>query len=175
VARLTATGELDWVVQGGTELDDWLQGVAIAADGTIVAGGFTSGADGGAGGTDMLIVRVSPTGERLGEVRLGTEGDDRVFGLVPLDDGDVYVSGTVSGSFDGAPWAGKKDVLIARIAPDGTVRWRDQFGGDADDDAYGLTLVDGRLVAVGVTAGLIDPSATSYGGPTDGWLVSYRL
>lgn len=175
VARLTPEGTVDWVVQGGSESDDWLQGVTIAPDGTIIAGGFTAGTDGSLGGTDMLVVRVSSTGELLGEVRLGTEGDDRVFGLVAADDGDVYVSGTVSGSFEGATWAGKKDVVVARLGADGTVRWSDQFGGEADDDAYGLASVDGRLVAVGVTAGLIDASQSSFGGPTDGWMVSYRL
>ncbi|MBU3688205.1 MAG: hypothetical protein FGM29_01400 [Actinobacteria bacterium] len=175
VARIAPDGTLDWIVQGGSELDDWLQGVAIASDGTIWAGGFTAGAEGSLGGTDMFLVRVSPTGELLGEARLGTDGDDRIFGLVPTDDGDVYVSGTVSGSFNGGTWAGKKDVVVARLGPDGTVRWSDQFGGDVDDDAYGLAGVDGRLIAVGVTAGLIDSSVSSYGGPTDGWMVSYRL
>ncbi|MEY3093435.1 MAG: hypothetical protein RIU67_2218, partial [Actinomycetota bacterium] len=58
---------------------------------------------------------------------------------------------------------------------DGAVRWSDQFGGEVDDDAYGLASADGRLIAVGVTAGLIDPAASTYGGPTDGWMVSYRL
>jgi hypothetical protein len=175
VARIAPDGTVDWVVQGGSELDDWLQGVAIASDGAIWAGGFTAGADGSLGGTDMFLVRVSSTGELLGEARLGTDGDDRIFGLVPTDDGDVYVSGTVSGSFNGGTWAGKKDVVVARLGADGSVRWSDQFGGDVDDDAYGLAAVDGRLIAVGVTAGLIDSSATSYGGPTDGWMVSYRL
>lgn len=175
VARIAPDGSLDWVVQGGSELDDWLQGLAIAADGTIWAGGFTAGAEGSLGGSDMFLVRVSPTGELLSEARLGTDGDDRIFGLVPTDDGDVYVSGTVSGSFNGAPWAGKKDVVVARLGADGSVRWSDQFGGEVDDDAYGLASVDGRLIAVGVTAGLIDASASSYGGPTDGWMVSYRL
>ena len=175
VARIAPDGTLDWVVQGGSELDDWLQGVAISADGTIWAGGFTAGAEGGLGGTDMFLVRVSSTGELLGEARLGTDGDDRIFGLVPTDDGDVYVSGTVSGSFDGGTWAGKKDVVVARLGADGAVRWSDQFGGEVDDDAYGLASADGRLIAVGVTAGLIDPAASTYGGPTDGWMVSYRL
>lgn len=175
VTRLTADGDVDWTVQLGSDLDDWLQGVTVLSDGTIVAVGFTAGAIGEAlGGTDILVVRVSPEGEVLSTMQTGTSGDDRAFGAAELGDGTVVISGSVSGEFAGTgSWAGKKDPFVAGLGKDGNVDWVSQFGSDADDDGYGLAVLGESVWFVGVTAGSITDAPL--GGATDAWVARIDL
>lgn len=170
VTRLDADGTVDWTVQFGSDLDDWLQGVTVLTDGTIVGVGFTAGAIGDAiGGTDILVVRVSPDGELLSTMQTGTTGDDRAFGAAELADGTVVISGSVSGDFAGAgSWAGKKDPFVAGLDDNGTIDWVSQFGSEADDDGYGIAVLGTSVWFVGVTAGAI--TAAPLAGPTDAWV-----
>lgn len=176
VARISAEGETVWTLQGGTDVDDWLQGVTVRDDGSIVGVGFTAGALGYAsGGTDILLVHVSGDGELLGVKQLGTAGDDRAFGVLQHESGELIISGTVSGAWGvDSVWSdGKKDVFVAGLDETLDLRWVSQFGSydGADDDGYGIAMAGRLLWFVGVTAGDIGGSPVS--GATDGWVTSY--
>lgn len=177
VTRVSADGETVWTLQTGTEVDDWLQGVTVLDDGSIIGVGFTAGALGYAsGGTDILLVHVSSDGELLGIKQLGTAGDDRAFGVLQHESGELIISGTVSGAWDvDSEWSeGKKDVFVAGLDETLDLRWVSQFGSydGADDDGYGIAMAGSVLWFVGVTAGDIGGSPVS--GATDGWVTSYR-
>ena len=176
ITRVDSEGNEAWTVQLGTEGDEWLQGVTALDDGTIVAVGFTAGAIGWSNGdNDILVVRVSPDGELLGANQMGTSGDDRAFGVVAAPDGGIVISGSVSGQFGAdSVWSGMKDAFIAGLDASGDLQWVSQWGSDADDDGYGIALVDGHLWFVGVTAGAAgQPPGTNVSGPTDAWITVY--
>ena len=176
VVRVSADGETVWTLQGGTDVDDWLQGVTVRDDGSIVGVGFTAGALGYAsGGTDILLVHVSGDGELLGVKQLGTAGDDRAFGVLQHESGELIISGTVSGAWSvDSGWSdGKKDVFVAGLDETLDLRWVSQFGSydGADDDGYGIAMAGRLLWFVGVTAG--DMGGSGVSGATDGWVTSY--
>ena len=101
--------------------------------------------------------------------------DDRAFGVVAAPDGGIVISGSVSGQFGAdSVWSGMKDAFIAGLDASGDLQWVSQWGSDADDDGYGIALVDGHLWFVGVTAGAAgQPPGTNVSGPTDAWITGY--
>jgi len=177
VVRVDADGEVVWVRQIGSDQDDWLQGVSALDDGSFVGVGFTAGALGYASGaSDILLVHVSSDGELLGMKQLGSAGDDRAFGVLRHESGELIVSGTVSGAWAAdSTWAdGKKDVFVAGLDASLDLRWVSQFGSydDADEDGYGIAMSGSLLWFVGVTAGDIGGSPVS--GATDAWVTNYQ-
>jgi enterochelin esterase-like enzyme len=164
-----------WTVQFGTPANDRLYGAVPVGDGDVVVAGYTRGDLDGAHpaspADDGVVVRLTAAGERAWVTQVGAPtAADRFYAVAAAPDGGVYVAGYSSGSYAG-PSAGDKDAVLARLGPDGAVRWARQFGGPGEDKASAVA-VDGDAVYVaGVTsAGL--PGATHRGG-TDGWLARY--
>ena len=91
---------------------------AVANPGAVPAGATTFGASGG----------------RTQIIALASDGD-----------GNLYVTGTFEGTLPLGPSvllsAGKRDIFVAKLAPDrGSVLWASAFGSVEDDDPTALTL-----------------------------------
>lgn len=112
-------------------------------------GGTTEGA--GAGATS------SGGGVPEGAVGLTGAGDEVPQALVVTEDGDTLIAGYFRGSLEdptrGTLTSQGTDGFVARLAPDGAVRWITAVGSDADDAVIGpgtLMELPGGEIAVAV-------------------------
>lgn len=95
-----ADGELVWKKQQGTDSYDEGDAIAIGQDGNLYIVGFTSGdLDGdNMGGTDMILESYSPNGVLLASRQMGTQSDDRAYGIFVDSAGGLVVSGRTNDS-----------------------------------------------------------------------------
>lgn len=166
-------------VQFGGPADDELRALAVAPSGELtVAVTFRESISVGAmlhrsaGGSDVLLARLSPDGDIRWTLRLGGAGDERAAGLaLDATTGELTVALDVSGRADLAgavvESAGGVDVAVARFTPDGRLRHVARLGGPGDDHAAGVAaLADGAIVAATFeeTATVAASSLVSAGG-----------
>jgi len=121
VVKLDAKGHVVW----RTPVGGFVRGaLAIARNGDVLAGTY---------GPAPRVVRVSSEGPILGAFAIRGTGA-REFGIHggPLEDAD------------GALYFGAQDDAVYAVAPDGTLRWRFETGGDVDGALSMLS--DGSLV-----------------------------
>jgi hypothetical protein len=177
VARYADDGSLLWARKAGGILRDEMHGVAMLADGSVVAAGaFAAQGFFGAGATatsrtvrgsllatDGFVARHTADGTLAWLEQLGGPADDAARAVAVGADGSVSVAGVFRGAatFGSGSHtvtlqsAGGADVFVARYAGDGTLLWARQGGGGADDEARGLAvLADGSCVVVGGYRGL---------------------
>lgn len=60
--------------------------------------------------------------------------------------GNVYVGGTTLGAYSGFTNAGKTDIFAMKYSPSGTRLWTRQFGGNDDDQGFGIAVSDAVYV-----------------------------
>jgi enterochelin esterase-like enzyme len=87
----------------------------------------------------------------------GSAGEDRAGGIATDAAGNVYQAMALEGSVDGSPYAGGKDVVLIKSAPDGTRLWTRSIGTSGTERAYGVAVdAQGRVVVTGYTNGDLD-------------------
>jgi hypothetical protein len=97
---------------------------------------------------------------------------DRAYGLTVDADGSTVITGYTRGALDGAN-AGDKDVILAKLSPDGDRLWLKQFGGAGEDKAYAVTAApDGTLYVAGVTGSALEAGAAA--GGLDAFLAAFN-
>ncbi len=133
---------------GGNDLN---HGLAVLADGRIVATGYTQ--SWGSRVHDLMAVTLSPSGEVLQRQVFGGPDDDRVMTARAAPDGAVWVTG-----YTRSLGAGDWDVFVASLDPRGVFRpGVAVFGTAADDRGTAvLPLADGTLLLGGYSASLGD-------------------
>lgn len=182
---------------GGTGMEQFRDAVTDAAGNIYLAGGTgssgvqTSGAvvDSTFNGmVDVLVVKLSPTGQLLWSSVLGGSNYDRAYAIELAPDGDIVLAGRAGDGFpttagvvqpafagDDTPSAlyGPQDGFIARLSPDGTrLRWATYWGTndsgairdvavDAQGNVYPASAVSGGFTVPHVTAGALQTTRSS--------------
>jgi hypothetical protein len=164
VAKLAgADGTWQWARSGEAAEYAEATAVTLAPDGSIlVAGGhvgeltFGTVEIAGIGRTDMFVAKLGADGTWIWAVPVGGAATDDTFalGLGAAADGSAVVVGIFTGSATfGATElesSGANDVLVARIAADGTWQWALRAGGTDGDDANAVAVAaDGSSVVTG--------------------------
>ncbi|MEV7691668.1 calcium-binding protein [Streptomyces bungoensis] len=175
LARYNPDGSLDTSFGTGGKVTtdfgvtDEIEGVALQADGKIVAAGWS----GGPGGYDFALARYGTDGSL--DASFGTGGKvttdfggtyDQAFGVALQNDGKIVAAGLSGGDFALARYD-SGGSLDASFGTGGTVTT--DFG--ADDQAEGVSVqTDGKIVAAGWSAasGSADFALARY--DTDGTL-----
>jgi hypothetical protein len=175
VVKFDAKGTRLWTrVMGTTELD---QANAVATDpaGNILVAGVTyGGLDGNPklGEGDLFVAKFDPSGTVLWTRQLGSSSWDGAKGVACDGDGNVYVAGSTQGEFEGRARGGAGDAVLAKLDPNGTLLWVQQFGSSASDQANAVaTDVSGNVYVVGDTEGGLIDNATY--GDADVFVVKY--
>lgn len=125
---------------GGPDVDQG-EAVLVLEDGLVVAG---STASEGEGQLDAWLVRTDLEGEVLWTLTWGEDQADRARAVALAPDGDLVVAGSWGSS--------NRELMLARVSPQGSLRWVSQVGGGRDDVEWGedvVVLDDGRIAAVG--------------------------
>ncbi|CAN0229721.1 unnamed protein product, partial [Ectocarpus fasciculatus] len=130
VVKLDKDGNELWHWQEGTSLKDRLFAAALCEDGGFVLAGYSEGdwaaADAGAGGSDLIAVKLSPEGEVLWRWQDGTAGSDWVTAAASTGSGgSIILAGTSEGTWQdsatttGDDTAGLTTEDFAAISLDG--------------------------------------------------------
>ncbi len=138
--------------------DDGAYSLFAIPDSGFALAGYT--ASSGAGGTDFLVMKLSPSGALQWARTFGGPADDWAYSLVGTTDGGLAVAGYTA-SFG----SGGTDFMVTRVSSSGSLDWARTFGGAGDERAYSIVEIpDGGLVIAGYT--------TSFGsGGTDFLLI----
>jgi len=173
LASYNSAGELDWVRVYGGLMDDEVTAVGIEVGGSIfVAGTFSSNADlsGDAadshGSTDIFLMKVNGSGNRLWSKIIGGNGTDRVYGLSPDTTGNfVAICGSFeqtvnfrpSGVIDNHTSQGGPDAFVSYYNTAGNYQWTRTFGGSGKDLCKDVTFdTGGNMYVVGAFTGTVD-------------------
>jgi hypothetical protein len=134
-------------------LADVGQAVAVDSDGNVFVAGMTLGVLDGAqshGGADGFVSKWAADGTWLWTQQFGTANSDVVHGVAIAPDGDIVIAGRTAGQYGQEPALGAVDAFVARLDPEGAVRWLHQFGSEGVD--YATALAVSRDGAIYVTS-----------------------
>jgi len=134
VAKISATGDWEWVTLGGGTGRDFGRDISVLQDGSaIVTGEFEGSATFGdttltsAGGYDVFTAKISPTGDWEWAEQAGSTGDDESSSVDTYADGSAAVTGGIrdTAQFDTqtVTAAGDLDMFTAKISAGG--QWED--------------------------------------------------
>ena len=136
-----------------------------------------------AGSRDVFVAKVRPDGAALVySGLLGGSANDRGFGIAVDTAGNAYVTGyTSSADFPrtvGLAHAGKDDVFVAKVRPDGAALVYSVFiGGSADDNGYSIAVdAGGNAYVTGETESADFPLTVglSHAGQDDAFVAKVR-
>jgi hypothetical protein len=167
VAQLDVNGGTVWVVQeGGAGFDLGAAVVLDAAGDLWVAGQTSSDHFGPVHGDDDLFLsrRSAATGAPLGSWTYGSANAENALDLAVDAAGDLVLAGVTR--------AGIRDTgLLLQIAPDGSLRWQVQLGGEGQDFVAAVVpRVSGGVFAVGTARSAV---AGPQLGNVDGFVLAY--
>lgn len=161
VARVSASGRIEWMTYLGGSDYEYGWGTAIDMIGDILTVGSTQSTNFEGrqneyhGGTfDSFIARLSPSGSLLSLNFLGGSGADYGYGIVLDDRGHALMSGfTNSADFEGranAYHGGTTygDAYIATINPSGMIQEMTYYGGSGDDLGRDIAIDSSGNVAI---------------------------
>jgi hypothetical protein len=153
VAKLDPAGNPLWAkaIGGGGDMD---YGEAIVVDSggnSYVTGLFTGAMSLGAslsaaGGHDVFVAKLDPTGQVVWGTSVGGGADEGVVGIAVDGGGNSYITGTFAGTATfgsvALTAAGEQDVFVAKLDPAGKVVWASRAGEASNDWVAGIG-VDG--------------------------------
>ncbi len=152
VAKLNASGEVQWVKQLGTTRLDRAEALGVDSSGNVYAAGFTIGdIDGDGAGTnlgnkDAFIVKYDASGELKWIKQFGTDTVDENISLAIDKNDKVYVTGTTQGDIDGEEGsetnAGITDIFVVKFDSDGTVLMAREFGTEGQENMNSVAVAD---------------------------------
>ena len=157
---------------GGTG-DDYGYSVVQTGDGGFAIAGSTNSS--GAGGTDVLLVKMDASGNQLWNKTYGGTGDDFGRSLVQTSDGGFAIAGstwTIDG-FDGG-------IFLVKTDASGNQLWNKTYGGSNPDEGFSVVQTsDGGFAMAGYTGSFGAYGIDVFFVKTDAngnqiWLKSYR-
>ena len=157
---------LQWSTYFGGPAEDEIRDLVVDADGNLYGIGQTNSLTNIvstgphqstiAGDEDILLFKFSPTGERLWSTYFGGDEKDTGEEIALGPNGEVYICATVesefgittSGVHQSEYGGGFLDGLIARFTPDGQLVWSTYFGGNINENCFGLGVNDQNHIYV---------------------------
>jgi hypothetical protein len=160
------------------------EGKAAAFDGIHLAS---------AGRTDVFVARLDREGHVAWALAIGGPGADEGRGIAIAPSGDLYVTGSFSGTVDFDPGPGRAELIAAggtdafllRLTPQGALVWARRLGGklgapssvqsSVKSSAWGLRVAAGAdavWITGGFTGSLDGPGLDSAGG-SDAFVAKY--
>ena len=144
--KLNSSGKSVWHTFYGSADNDQGEDIALDQSGNLFIAGWSAtfwlGPDNDepkyayTGGTDIIGLKLTGTGEYIGHSFFGSAANDFCTGIVIGASGNIYMAGYSDGNW-GSPvhpfTPGLSDIVILGLDPSGTLMWN-TFHGSADDD-----------------------------------------
>jgi hypothetical protein len=118
-----------------------------------------------AGGNDAFILKTNSASNVIWVIQLGSASDDNGNFITNDASGNIYITGSFSGTVDFDPGpglfnltsAGGSDAFILKLDAAGNFMWVRQLGGISNDIGYAITLVSsGNIHITGSFIGTAD-------------------
>ena len=138
LVKLSASGAIEWSRTVGGSQREFGADILELSNGDLMLLGSTSSSDGdislNRGGSDVLLAKISSTGQLLWERTYGGSLYDNGRSLLPTTDGG-FILACSSGSSDGdvSSNAGEHDVWVLKVDANGSLLWQRSFGGSLND------------------------------------------
>ena len=118
-----------WSQQFGTGMDDYIDELAVDADGNLYVVGCTEGAlaEPSAGGPDAYLAKFDPDGNELWRRQFGTRAPDFLCAVTVGDDEMIYAAGVSEGDFLRQN-QGEHDLFVTKCDLDGNEMWTVSLG-----------------------------------------------
>jgi hypothetical protein len=140
VVKLDPMGLPSWSLALGDGSLQYGKGVAVDGEGNVfVAADLFGSVDipnatlTSAGSSDVLLLKLNPSGEVLWAKRFGDANEQTVSGIALDDSGNILMTGAFKGilDFGGEPLesAGADDIFVVKLDVSGNHRWSRRFGG----------------------------------------------
>jgi len=186
IGSLALNGSLDWIVSLGSSYWDNVHSLAEGPNGELYAlvsfciGSSTGGVNGCGisidgltgsnvtyGGSDLLLIKLSPAGTPQWARSMGSPLDDHApesnfyrlskKGIVATDDGGVIIAGSVCEQTPGCEFkisgtniSNGSRAMVAKFDGNGDLLWVEDVGGSGTDYLQSITELDAnRVVVVG--------------------------
>jgi len=169
----------------GGSANDFSESIAVDSTGNIyTTGSFQGTADfdpgtgtfnlTSAGGADVFVSKLDPSGNLLWAKNLGGSSNDVGFSIAVDSSGNVYTTGYFANpgaDFDPSAQsfslrsAGGDDIFVSKLDPSGNLIWAKGFGGSSTDLGYEIAVDStGNVYATGYFEGTsdFDPSAGAF-------------
>jgi outer membrane protein OmpA-like peptidoglycan-associated protein len=170
--KYSTQGKRFWkAILGGSD-NEYLGQMINTADGGFLVVGTSHSADGdltsNAGDGDVWIIKLDSRGRTAWTRVLGGRGDDLGTAALQLQNGD-YLIGGESASIDIAKTSGIRhhgglDGYLARLSPEGDLRWERLLGSPGNEQVRRLhELPDGNLLVISSSDGRGDDVAMHLG------------
>ncbi len=172
LAKYNTAGTLQWKTQLGTSGNDYSRSVAIDSNGNVYITGDTNGSLAGVnqGGYDAWVAKYDSSGNQQWKTQLGSSSDDFSYGVTTDSNGNVYITGSTTGSLGGANQGGT-DAWVAKYNSVGNQQWKTQLGSSGNDISRSIAIdSNGNVYISGDTDGSLGGVNQ---GATDAWVAKY--
>ncbi|MFH0894672.1 MAG: T9SS type A sorting domain-containing protein [Bacteroidota bacterium] len=176
VAKVNASGVLQWsFLFGGTE-DDFGKDIIQTADGGFMAVGYTGSNDGnvtghhGTYGNDVWVLKLTSAGALTWAKCFGGTDDDEGLMIVQNTSGDFYIAGSTysnDGDVSGNHAQYYSDFWVMKMDAAGTLLGQKCIGGSDYEEGICLTLTSDNGCLVGGRTSSTDGDAIGYHGGND--------
>lgn len=155
--KFNKNGDQIWLKSFSGSGVDGFEHLAVGADGALVAVGYTGSKDGDAaqlgrknGESGSMVAKYTADGNLVFVKSVGT-GQDSLSGVTVDKDGNIYAVGNFTAKEGGLfQIAGRSDGGVLKFSADGSLLWKQSFGGENIDNFYAVApAVDGGCVVVG--------------------------
>ncbi len=159
ISKLDNNGDFVWAKRIGGASTDMGYSIAIDLSGNVYTTGYFNGTvdfDPGAGtanltsngGSDIFISKLDSNGNYVWAKNMGSNSSDIGNSLAIDASGNVYSTGTFSGTADFDPGTGtfnltsvgNVDIFISKLDSNGNFVWAKNIGGTSEDIAYSVTI-----------------------------------
>ncbi|MCC6726468.1 MAG: gliding motility-associated C-terminal domain-containing protein [Saprospiraceae bacterium] len=176
IAKLDASGNLDWQKNFGGNGEERAYDVEINANGAFIAGSSNSATidvNGNNGGYDVWVMKIASDGSIIWSENYGGMTEDRAFSIIGKADGGLLLSGlSTSSNADVSSNYGSKDGWLINLDADGSLIWERNFGGSLDDRFFSVVQrQNGGFACAGFSASSDQDLDGNYG-EQDFWVVS---
>ncbi|MGB0522931.1 MAG: hypothetical protein ACPGJS_08215 [Flammeovirgaceae bacterium] len=149
--KVNAQGEELWnKTFGGEETIDEANAVLETEDGYMLVGTTISTSDDAA--SDILVVRINKNGDEVWNKTYGESGNEQGIDIIRNGDGFTIVGNTEGVGYEEGFSKGRWDIMTLHITTDGTVAWKNAYGGKNNE--MGNTIIatsDGGYLLGGYT------------------------
>ncbi len=170
---------ISWDMVLGGESYEELNALEVLPDGIIAGGSTKSGiafGDPADFSWNILVAKLDFNGNVLWQYTYGGAQDERLWALIPTQDGGFLAGGYSYSGVGGdktEPNRGDKDVWIIKLDAQGQLQWDKTFGGLFQDELFSLLEIPGGGYLLGChsNSGMSGDKTENSRGSHDIWLI----
>jgi len=161
IVKYDNSGNVVWKNSYGGSKNDYFYSVTAVSDGVIAVGYSISDSYFVVASDDAIIVKYDNNGNVVWEKNFGGNGTDFFYSVTAVSDGVVAVGHSSTKSFGNGDWkdfvsrddntgfSAKYDATIVKFDNNGNVIWKNNFGGEDNDEFNSVVAVSDGVVVAG--------------------------